>query len=353
MLAWHVRPRHTLPARKRRGDWRVRAAWTAVLLAGLACQSPGAAQTKGAAAKEAAAQDAAAKEAADKIAAAAKAKFDAGQAEVGKGNLKRARALFLASKELAPTSGAFLNLADCEEKLGRLADASRHYQEALGLLKISDRRVAFAKERIAALEARVPRLRIDLAPSSPPGARVLLDGRALDPSVLGTEMRLDPGSYTVAVSAPRREERAYPFKLEEKERKTLSVEVGEPKAPPVPTTSASAAASATPAAPPEPPPPSSPLRPLGFVIGALGIAGIGVGLGIGFGEKAFLLNVQPYGTGGGRPDLWLAATGAVAGGILIAEIGALLAIHGSQSPPATVQAAVGPNGAGLLVQTAF
>ena len=65
----------------------------------------------------------------------------AGQAAVDKGELRRGRALFLSSLELHPAVGTLLNLADCEEKLGLIASAWRHFKDARPLMRDGDGRI--------------------------------------------------------------------------------------------------------------------------------------------------------------------------------------------------------------------
>src|SRR5262249_54086977 len=97
----------------------------------------------------------------------AKEQFEAGQEAVKSGDLKRARALFQSSYELDHAVGPLLNLADCEEKLDLLASARQHFRDAVSLLPQGDPRIAFAEQRAAALDPRVPTLRIDLPAGLP------------------------------------------------------------------------------------------------------------------------------------------------------------------------------------------
>lgn len=326
-----------------------RSAWAgAVLALALLAPSPGAAQPK---------EKDPAKEMAAKVAADAKVQFDAGQNEAEKGHLRRARALFLASKEILPTSATLLSLADCEVKLGLLAGAVRHYQDAVGLMNRLDRNLAPTKEKVVALEPRVPRLRIDLAAGAPEGSRVLIDGRAVEPSLLGTEMPIDPGNYTVAVSLSRHEERVYPVRLGEKDHKSLTVEPGELKAiyVPPPRKTATASASAAPAVAPESGSSGTAAKVVGFLMTGIGLAGVGVGLGVGFtpDNNTFLFDSREFGKWERNRATPFVAAFSLGGGLVLAQIGAAIAISGFKTAPATVQATAGPGGAALKVVMSF
>lgn len=217
----------------------------------------------------------------------AKAKFLAGQAAAERGDLQSARVSFLASLEIFPAPGTLLNLADCEEELGLVASAKRHFQEAVPLLRAGDDRIAFANKRVRALEHRIPKLRIELIASAAMGTRVLLDARELPAASLGRDMPVDPGSHVVTVAAPERVDRTYAVKLVEKQLQVVSVEPGGPK----PTAAAAAAPIRTPATNS-----SSTMQNVAIAIGGVGILGTGIGAitgGIALQKKADLEKLCP------------------------------------------------------------
>src|SRR5690349_17832828 len=94
-----------------------------------------------------------------------------------------------------------INLADCEEKVGKLTDAMSHWVDAraraqsegnAGIHEEAERR---AKE----LDPRLARLTIRLAPTAPPDAKVERDGIVLGVPSMGIPLPVDPGAHTVTV----------------------------------------------------------------------------------------------------------------------------------------------------------
>src|SRR5687768_5276645 len=93
---------------------------------------------------------------------AADALFREGREAMKAGDLLIACEKLKESQRLDPAPGTLLNLAECEEKRGRLAIAWEHARRALDTMAQSDERVAMASARVAALELRLPRLTIRL-----------------------------------------------------------------------------------------------------------------------------------------------------------------------------------------------
>jgi hypothetical protein len=186
------------------------------------------------------------------------------------------------SQRLDPAPGTLVNLGDCQEKIGRLADALRHYREGLERLPDADERSGYARSRLIALAPRVPRLTLTLGASAPEGTRVALDGVAVPSAVLGTALEVNPGAHTLLVGASGRRERAFEVSIAEGEARTLAVEPGEeapveapppaPVAPPV----ASAVNRTAPEANTEEPGSQS-LRPFGLALAGVGVVGVAIG----------------------------------------------------------------------------
>src|SRR5262245_59132112 len=91
-------------------------------------------------------------------AATAEALFRQGRAAMESKNFQEACPKFAESQKLDPAAGTLMNLATCEEKLGKLASAWQHWKEALDALPQKDDRVTFAKGRVDELEKKLPRL---------------------------------------------------------------------------------------------------------------------------------------------------------------------------------------------------
>jgi hypothetical protein len=201
--------------------------------------------------------------------AAAEALFREGRLLSDAGDIAGACAKFRESDRLDPAVGTTFNIADCEERLGRLARAWTLFDEVAQRLPATDKRRTVAAQRAAALEPRLPKLSIRLAGASPSSARVVRDGVELGAASLGTPLPVDPGEHVVVVSAPGRVERAFKVIVSEREIRTLEVAAGAPSDEPSPSGEG----------------PTQPARvvsrgnspTLGYVLGGIGVAGFVTG----------------------------------------------------------------------------
>jgi hypothetical protein len=136
--------------------------------------------------------------------AAAQALFDEGRRLMSDAAYSAACAKFQASYELDPGLGTLLHQADCYEKVGRLASAWSTFELAIGIAdeRADVERGRVARVRAAALEARLPRISIELA-SLAPDTEVLIDGHALPEASIGALLPLDPGEHLVEARAHR------------------------------------------------------------------------------------------------------------------------------------------------------
>jgi hypothetical protein len=200
----------------------------------------------------------------------ADALFKEGRAAAQAADFATACSKFTASQKLDPSTGTLLNLGDCEEHQGHLTVARNYYQDALRQLGATDPRNGPAKERLASLESRIPR--IVVRASASPGATVTLDGVPVSAASLDAPIPVDPGQHTLVVTAPDHDARRTVLDLAE----TRSVEfVAEP-----------GPAVAGPATPPgpgtvdSPPPPrrtsSSTAATVGWIVGGVGVVGLGL-----------------------------------------------------------------------------
>jgi hypothetical protein len=200
----------------------------------------------------------------------AEAIFLQGKRALESGQFALACAKFAESQRLDPGAGTLMNLATCEEKLGKLASAWQHWKEAIDALAPNDGRVAFANARTTALEARLSRLSIVLAPGTDPQARVFRDEVELGAASQGVPLPVDSGDHTVTVVASGRAPEQVTVSIREAEQKVVEVHAGAP-APASPVVGASAAVDV---------PLSGSahrrgngLRTLGWVVGGVGLAG--------------------------------------------------------------------------------
>jgi hypothetical protein len=126
-------------------------------------------------------------------------------------DLNGACAKFVESYELNPHAlGTLLNVALCDEELGRLASALEKFTLARDiaaetLAKGPDRAAAESKkasvEHIKKLTPRIPHVTIEFVPPVLPDSTIVIDGRAYAKDKLG-KLAVDPGSHTIVVSAP-------------------------------------------------------------------------------------------------------------------------------------------------------
>ena len=199
--------------------------------------------------------------------------FDEGHAAADRGDHGEACRKFDESLALSRRSATLLNLGACHEKLGQLVTALAFWRQGLAELGADDKRRVPAEERIAALEQRVPRLRLRLPRELPADAAVQLDGKALSPEELREEIAIDPGQHDVAILAPGRAPARIVALLGEGSRETVTLEVGAPLAPPP-----------LPKAPPSPPPsrpmaqPDAPQHSIPIWVWPVGGVGLAVGL---------------------------------------------------------------------------
>lgn len=196
------------------------------------------------------------------ISAQADEQFRRGREEQNRGNCQEALEYFRASHALKPQRGTLLNMGLCEKQLGQLAKALQHLEEVLPQLPQGDDRRDIVRENLTELKARVPWLRIVLTANAPVGTVVTYDDSELEPTMIGTDIPVDPGKHVVIVEAAGLPDRRYEVMIVEGKRQTLRVEPG--VLPPPVVIQA------------EDPARKNKLT-AGFIVGGLGVAGIVTG----------------------------------------------------------------------------
>jgi len=178
--------------------------------------------------------------------AAARAQLERGYALKQQGKCDAAISNFVESLRLDRQPKALLNLADCEEKLGKLATALAHFAEARDLARAQrlGPLQTLAEQRRQALEKRVARLSVRLAKDAPAGTAVTRDGVELGAVSLNTSLPIDPGNHVIVVRSTG-SERAYEVTIAESE--TKEIEVTPVGGRPLPTSPVPRAADAKPA----------------------------------------------------------------------------------------------------------
>ena len=280
----------------------------------------------------------------------AKALFVKARAAVKEGNLAEALVLFRKSYRQHQAPGTLLNMADCEDKLGFTASAWLHYDRLTLQLPPNDERLPLVKERAAALKPRVGWLQIKLASGAPVGTTVTQDGDEFVSGNLGAVLPADPMAHVIVVTAPGHKERRYQVTIAEGKQETLMVEPGQEIAPVV-------AAPST----------GNPARTAGFILGGVGIAGLGVGAVTGIlaiakkNEVARLCpepkQCTPEGVAieGTGKAFAAASTVAFAAGLATLGVGTYLVLSNREKPAPTAAFAplFLPGGAGLGASGTF
>lgn len=152
--------------------------------------------------------------------------FRQGRAAMLDGRFDEACSMLSGSQRLEPHVGTLLNLAACDERRGHYGSAWVEYQKVLTAARAEGQadRVQLAEQRIAAIEPRVPWLRISPPPSSGNGdLTITLDGGDIVRPAWGTEMPVDPGPHVV--TAMRDGKRVFEERIDirEGEHRTIAV----------------------------------------------------------------------------------------------------------------------------------
>lgn len=269
--------------------------------------------------------------------AAADVLFREGRALMKNGDFKAACPKLAESQRLDPAPGTAINLGDCVEKLGKLADALQAYRDAMDLLPAGDRRIQPVGAQVAALEKRVPRLVVKLASGAPEGTRVTRGDVELGTESLGVALPVNPGEHWVVVEAPERQVARQKIALSEGQVRELLVAPGE-RLPPTRNHSAPTPRRDVPRAAPNAAATIEPTQSHGSKTTALVLGGIGVAA-LAFAGVAFFETNQyeqqsqdAHGSGDGetgRAKFNTAETWNTVGIVSLVGGGAALAIGGA------------------------
>jgi hypothetical protein len=239
--------------------------------------------------------------------------FNQGRALVAAGQISEACLKFEESQRLDPSGGTILNLALCDEMLGKLARSWSEFNEATAAARREGRqdRLDEATKHAHALEPRLSRLTIVVPESARlDGLRVERDGRELGQGAWSTAMPVDGGEHEVRATAPGKTP-FYARAAVAGEGDAVTVTI--PALASQPTPVISPASSPPPAVTLAPGPQRSDIRrPLGWTLGAAGLMQLGVA-GY-FGLRAFDLHAGNDDLSAGRAadrSTWLSITGLV------------------------------------------
>jgi hypothetical protein len=134
---------------------------------------------------------------------AAEKLFQDGRAALAANRLDEACELFRRSDAREPRFGAIANLADCEQRRGRIATAWAAFVDAEARARrAGDPRAAYAAKRHAALAPRLPYLTIAVAPALRAiGVTVRRNGAVVDAAEYDRKLPFDPGGYRIEAAA--------------------------------------------------------------------------------------------------------------------------------------------------------
>jgi hypothetical protein len=190
------------------------------------------------------------------------------------------------SHKLDPAAGTLMYLAHCYEKTNRSARAWATWRAAESMARAADKaeREKTSREKAEALEATLPTLRVNVpAASRIPGLEIKRDGEVIAAASWGEAIPIDPGDHEISVTASGHK----PWKSSVhigavRSQETLEIPVLEAiGSAPVAAAPMSSAQPATPAPVVTTQELSSASfwtqRKIGYVVGAAGLVGLGVG----------------------------------------------------------------------------
>ncbi len=128
---------------------------------------------------------------------------------------------FRESFALAAKAGTLLNLADCEEKTGKLASALRAYTRLIEMLPVGDDRAPLARDRRDKLEKLVPRIAI--RSDAEDVTELRFDDQPLPLTQLGTAFPVDQGGHILSVSFRKRPSLRIELVVKERERREVRI----------------------------------------------------------------------------------------------------------------------------------
>jgi hypothetical protein len=210
--------------------------------------------------------------------AAAESAYEKAKALADAGNFAAACPLFDASFRADPALGTLLNLADCNEHLGKTATAWAQFRELLerankraaietepGARDKNAERIRYATAHGAALEPRLMRIKIVAPGAAVANLVVKLDDTDAT-GLVGIDVPADPGRHALSAAAPGRAPWQTEVTLRD-EGKTVAVTLfAEPPPPPTVVTEAPAARTGL-----------SGLRKLSIALAVVGVAGLAYG----------------------------------------------------------------------------
>ena len=158
--------------------------------------------------------------------ATAEALFQEGRALMIAGRAREACQKFSESNRLDPATGTLLNLAVCNETVGRTATAWSQFRaaEVASVADHRDDRVGLAREHLASLLPKLSVITVQVSDAQRiPGLKLSLDGVVWGEPLWNVPTPIDPGEHTVVAEAPGRVARSYQTRVGARAQKLLIV----------------------------------------------------------------------------------------------------------------------------------
>jgi tetratricopeptide (TPR) repeat protein len=154
----------------------------------------------------------------------AREQFQDGVAAARDGDWNRALEAFQRSYELLPRPLTLLNLAGAYTQMGRLVEAAEAYRMFLHEEDVTPRQQRDAEEQLAALEPRIPHVRLRIL-GIETGDVVLLDEYQLSSAALDEAYPVDPGEHSATVERSGHSPRVVPFTASEGVQQDVLIDV--------------------------------------------------------------------------------------------------------------------------------
>ena len=261
---------------------------------------------------------------------------------------------FTESLRLDVKAITLINLAACEEKTSKLADALGHWVEARARAQAEGNAAIEeeAEKKTKALESRVPKLTLAVQ-NATPDVEVVRDGVTLGAASMGVPLPVNPGAHTLVVRAKGHDDTSQSITIAEAETKRVELQVGAPRK----AEAVGAPGDGRPAAGTEGEAgKTSPLVYIGFGTALVGVAVGGVTGVLAFGKASTAKDECPNTIDCSQAGKDAVDSGRSLGtistiGFVVAGVGAAVGVYGlvwgKPKSSASVAVSVGPMGGGL------
>lgn len=215
--------------------------------------------------------------------------FEEARKLIQEGKVAEACPRYAESYKLDPGGGTAIALANCYDRLGWIASSVTMYRDALVIAEreVNKKRIAVIQGELKRLEPLVPKLKLQLSSTlkGTEGLQIKLDGNPFPLIAVDTARPIDPGEHRIVVQGTNKapKETLVTVAADGRSYSVVLSELDDLPSEAPPRASASAAPTTSAAPPPPPPPPATTMAPavqrpmLGWVLGGVGVLGLGVG----------------------------------------------------------------------------